>query len=58
MSVTNTLGARKIKMPLIHIHSPASTFADDDHEALADELTLVALESERLPMEPFDKSTT
>lgn len=45
-------------MPLIHVHSPASTFADDDHEALADELTLVALESERLPMEPFDKSTT
>ena len=45
-------------MPLIHVHSPAETFSDAARDALAEELTVIALESENLPMTPFDKSTT
>ena len=45
-------------MPLIHVHSPVGTFADAARDALAEELTVIALESEGLPMAPFDKSTT
>ncbi len=45
-------------MPLIHVHAPSSAFTDTDRDALAEELTVIALESEKLPMEPFDKSTT
>ena len=45
-------------MPLIHVHSPVGTFSDTTRDALAEELTVIALESENLPMTPFDKSTT
>ena len=45
-------------MPLIHLHSPIGTFSDAARDALAEELTVIALESENLPMTPFDKSTT
>lgn len=45
-------------MPLIHVNAPAGTFNDETRDALAEELTVIALESEKLPMEPFDKSTT
>ena len=45
-------------MPLIHIHSRAGTFSDAVRDALAEELTIIALESENLPVTPFDKSTT
>ena len=45
-------------MPLIYVNSPAGTFTHVARDALANELTVIALESEKLPMEPFDKSTT
>ena len=45
-------------MPLIYVNSPAGTFTDEARDLLAEELTVIALESEKLPMEPFDKSTT
>ncbi len=44
-------------MPSIHVHSPAGTFSDAARDALAEELTVIALESEKLPMTPFVKST-
>ncbi|WP_432825180.1 heme-binding protein [Dactylosporangium sp. CA-092794] len=45
-------------MPLIYVNSPVGTFSDSARDALAEELTVIALESEKLPMAPFDKSTT
>lgn len=45
-------------MPLIHISTPKNTFSDAERDALAEELTVTALKTERLPLEPFDKSTT
>lgn len=45
-------------MPLIHVNSPAGTFTTGARDALAEDLTVIALECEKLPMEPFDKSTT
>jgi phenylpyruvate tautomerase PptA (4-oxalocrotonate tautomerase family) len=45
-------------MPLIHVHAPEGTFSAHARDTLAQELTVIALESEKLPMEPFDKSTT
>lgn len=45
-------------MPLIHVHSPARTFSDAARDALAEELTVIARESEELPLYPFDNSTT
>ena len=45
-------------MPLIYVNSPAGAFSDSARDHLADELTVIALESEKLPMPPFDKSAT
>ena len=45
-------------MPLIYLNAPDGTFSDAARDALAEELTVIALESEKLPMAPFDKSTT
>lgn len=45
-------------MPLIFVDAPAGTFEPAQRDALAEELTTIGLESERLPMEPFDRSTT
>lgn len=45
-------------MPLIYVNSPSGTLSVGARDALAEELTVIALESEKLPMEPFDKSTT
>ena len=45
-------------MPLIHVHSPAGTFSDAARDALAEELTVIARESEKLPLYPFGNSTT
>jgi phenylpyruvate tautomerase PptA (4-oxalocrotonate tautomerase family) len=45
-------------MPLIHVHAPSGTFSPAARDLLAEELTVIALESEGLPMAPFVKSTT
>jgi phenylpyruvate tautomerase PptA (4-oxalocrotonate tautomerase family) len=45
-------------MPLIYVNAPEGTFSDEARDALAEDLTVAALESEKLPMTPFDKSTT
>jgi phenylpyruvate tautomerase PptA (4-oxalocrotonate tautomerase family) len=45
-------------MPLIYITSPSGTFPDGVRDALAEELTVTALEAEKLPTTGFDKSTT
>jgi phenylpyruvate tautomerase PptA (4-oxalocrotonate tautomerase family) len=45
-------------MPLIHISAPSGTFSNTARDDLAEELTVTALECEKLPMTPFDKSTT
>ena len=45
-------------MPLIHVHCPVGTFSDAAREALAEELTIIALKSEILPMSPVDNSPT
>ena len=45
-------------MPLIYVNSPEGTFSDSTRDALAEELTVAALESEGLPTTPFVKSTT
>jgi len=45
-------------MPLMYVNAPEGTFSDTARDALAEELTVIALESEKLPMAPFDKSTT
>ena len=44
-------------MPLIYVNAPSGTFSDAARDALAEELTVIAFESENLPMTPFDKST-
>ena len=44
-------------MPLIHVHSPAGTFSDAARNALAEELTIIAREAEKLPLYPFGNST-
>lgn len=44
-------------MPLIHVHSPAGAFSDAARDALAEDLTVIALETEKLPLTPFVKST-
>ncbi len=45
-------------MPLIHVSAPTGMFSNAARDLLAEELTVIALESEKLPMAPFDKSTT
>lgn len=45
-------------MPLIYVTSPRGTFADAARDALAEELTVIALNAEKLPTTAFDKSTT
>jgi phenylpyruvate tautomerase PptA (4-oxalocrotonate tautomerase family) len=45
-------------VPLIYVNSPVGTFTDDARDRLAEDLTDIALEAERLPKEPFDRSTT
>ncbi len=45
-------------MPLIHLHSSFGTFSDAARDALAEELTIIARESEKLPLYPFGNSTT
>lgn len=45
-------------MPLMYVNAPEGTFSDAARDLLAEELTVIALESEKLPMAPFDKSTT
>lgn len=45
-------------MPLIHVHAPSGTFTIEERDILAEELTMLALAAEKLPTEPFDKSTT
>ena len=45
-------------MPLMHVNAPSGTFSSAARDLLAEELTVIALESEKLPMAPFDKSTT
>ncbi|MEU7826416.1 tautomerase family protein [Catellatospora sp. NPDC049133] len=45
-------------MPLIHVYSPVGTFSDAARDALAEELTTTIRELERLPMAPYNKSTT
>ena len=45
-------------MPLIHVNMPSGTFSSAARDLLAEDLTVIALESEKLPMAPFDKSTT
>lgn len=45
-------------MPLIHVYSPAGTFSDAARDALGEELTVIVRELERLPMEPYNRSTT
>jgi len=44
-------------MPLIYVNAPEGTFSDQARDALADELTGIALESENLPQFEFDRST-
>lgn len=44
-------------MPLIHVHYPAGSLTTVARDALADELTSVALDCENLPATPFVKST-
>lgn len=44
-------------MPLIYVNAPAGTFTDAARDALADALTTIGLESEKLPLHPYDKST-
>ena len=44
-------------MPLIHIHFPTGTFSDAARDALAEELTIIAREEEKLPLYPFGNST-
>lgn len=45
-------------MPLMYVNAPEGTFSDAARDSLAEHLTVIALESEKLPMAPFDKSTT
>lgn len=45
-------------MPLIHITAPEHTFTPAARDSLAEALTVTALRTEELPLEPFDKSTT
>jgi phenylpyruvate tautomerase PptA (4-oxalocrotonate tautomerase family) len=44
-------------MPLIYVNAPAGTFTDAARDALADALTTIGLESEKLPQHPYDRST-
>jgi phenylpyruvate tautomerase PptA (4-oxalocrotonate tautomerase family) len=44
-------------MPLIYINCPESTFSAAAKDALADELTTIALATEQLPATPFVRST-
>lgn len=44
-------------MPLIYVNSPIGTFSDAARDALAEELTTIGLECEKLPQHPFDRST-
>ena len=44
-------------MPLIYVNAPEGTFSDAARDALAQELTTIGLESEKLPQHPFDRST-
>ncbi|RAH96376.1 hypothetical protein DLJ53_32525 [Acuticoccus sediminis] len=44
-------------MPLIYVNAPEGTFTDAARDALAEELTVIGLESEKLPLFPFDQST-
>jgi phenylpyruvate tautomerase PptA (4-oxalocrotonate tautomerase family) len=45
-------------MPLIHVYYPTGALSLPARDALADELTNVALDCEKLPTSPFVKSTT
>lgn len=44
-------------MPLIYVNAPDGTFTDAARDALAEDLTTIGLESEKLPQHPFDRST-
>ncbi|MDF7815150.1 tautomerase family protein [Hymenobacter sp. YC55] len=44
-------------MPLLYLHCPENTFSAAAKEALADELTTIALATEQLPDTPFVRST-
>lgn len=44
-------------MPLIYVNYPASTLSPTVRDALAEALTDIALECEKLPASPFMKST-
>jgi phenylpyruvate tautomerase PptA (4-oxalocrotonate tautomerase family) len=44
-------------MPLIYINCPENTFSAAAKDALADELTTIALAAEQLPDTPFVRST-
>ena len=45
-------------MPLIYLNTPEAIFTANARDALAEELTMIALESEQLPTTPYVKSTT
>ncbi len=44
-------------MPLIHVHYPAGTLSSAARDALAEDLSNIALDCEKLPASPFIKST-
>ncbi|MGE7370343.1 tautomerase family protein [Neorhizobium sp. NPDC001467] len=44
-------------MPLIYVNAPEGTFSPEDRDALAEKLTTIGLDSEKLPQHPFDRST-
>ena len=43
-------------MPLIYVNCPENTFSSAAKDALADELTTIALTTERLPDTPYGRS--
>ena len=45
-------------MPLIFLHYPKGTFSEAALNALADQVTTIALQCEKLPNTPFVRSTT
>ncbi len=45
-------------MPLIYINLPENTISSGERDALAEEITTIALDSEHLPSTPFVRSTT
>lgn len=44
-------------MPLIYVNCPENTFSEAAKDALAEELTIIALDTEQLPDTPYRRST-